>query len=58
MVRVILRRGDEAGQDGRNRVDDIRKRSLSPKLVELRKSCGLTPTQVQLQINWSARKLN
>ena len=55
------------GQDGRNRVDDIRtggysptirKRSLSRKLVELRKNCGLTTTQVQLQLNWSASKLN
>jgi hypothetical protein len=55
------------GQNGRNRVDDIRtggysptirKRSLSRKLVELRKSCGLTTTQVQLQLNWSASKLN
>jgi hypothetical protein len=67
MARAILRVGDEAGQDGRNRVDDIRtggysptirKRSLSRKLVELRKSCGLTTTQVQLQLNWSASKLN
>jgi hypothetical protein len=67
MARAILHGGDEAGQDGRNRVDDIRtggysptirKRSLSRKLVELRKSCGLTTTQVQLQLNWSASKLN
>ena len=36
----------------------IRKRSLSRKLVDLRKSCGLTTTQVQLQLNWSASKLN
>jgi len=36
----------------------IRKRSLSRKLVELRKNCGLTTTQVQLQLNWSASKLN
>jgi Domain of unknown function (DUF5753)/Helix-turn-helix domain len=67
MARAILQGGDEAGQDGRNRVDDIRtggysptirKRSLSRKLVELRKNCGLTTTQVQLQLNWSASKLN
>src|SRR5204863_64910 len=65
--RAILQDGDEAGQDGRNRVDDIRtggysptirKRSLSRKLGELRKNCGLTTTQVQLQLNWSASKLN
>jgi Domain of unknown function (DUF5753)/Helix-turn-helix domain len=36
----------------------IRKRALSRKLVELRKSCGLTTTQVQLQLTWSASKLN
>jgi len=36
----------------------IRKRSLSRKLVELRKACGLTTTQVQLQLSWSASKLN
>ena len=67
MARAILHGGDDAGQDGRNRVDGIRtggysptirKRSLSRKLVELRKSCGLTTTQVQLQLNWSASKLN
>jgi Domain of unknown function (DUF5753)/Helix-turn-helix domain len=36
----------------------IRKRSLSRKLVELRKACGLTTTQVQRQLSWSASKLN
>lgn len=36
----------------------IRKRSLSRKLVELRKACGLTTTEVQRQLSWSASKLN
>lgn len=36
----------------------IRKRALSRKLVELRRACGLTTTQVQRQLNWSASKLN
>jgi Domain of unknown function (DUF5753)/Helix-turn-helix domain len=36
----------------------IRKRSLSRKLVELRKASGLTTTDVQRQLNWSATKLN
>ncbi|MGH3156814.1 MAG: helix-turn-helix domain-containing protein [Streptosporangiaceae bacterium] len=36
----------------------IRKRSLSRKLVELRKACGLTTTDVQRQLGWSATKLN
>jgi transcriptional regulator with XRE-family HTH domain len=36
----------------------IRKRSLSRKLVELRKACGLTTAEVQRQLNWSASKLN
>lgn len=36
----------------------IRKRSLSRKLVELRKACGLTTTDVQQQLGWSATKLN
>jgi hypothetical protein len=36
----------------------IRKRSLSRKLVELRKACGLTTSEVQRQLNWSASKLN
>jgi hypothetical protein len=36
----------------------IRKRSLSRKLVELRKSCGLTTSDVQRQLGWSASKLN
>lgn len=36
----------------------IRKRSLSRRLVELRKACGLTTTEVQRQLNWSASKLN
>lgn len=36
----------------------IRKRSLSRKLVELRKSCGLTTSDVQRQLGWSATKLN
>jgi Domain of unknown function (DUF5753) len=31
----------------------IRKRSLSRRLVELRKACGLTTTEVQRQLNWS-----
>jgi Domain of unknown function (DUF5753)/Helix-turn-helix domain len=36
----------------------IKKRSLSRKLVELRKACGLTTTDVQRQLSWSASKLN
>jgi transcriptional regulator with XRE-family HTH domain len=36
----------------------IRKRSLSRKLVELRKACGLTTSDVQRQLGWSATKLN
>jgi transcriptional regulator with XRE-family HTH domain len=36
----------------------VRKRSLSRKLVELRKACGLTTTDVQRQLGWSATKLN
>src|SRR5260370_3853841 len=36
----------------------IRKRALSRKLVELRKACGLTTTEVQRQLDWSATKLN
>jgi hypothetical protein len=36
----------------------IRKRSLSRRLVELRKGCGLTTTEVQRQLSWSASKLN
>jgi hypothetical protein len=36
----------------------IRKRSLSRQLVELRKACGLTTTDVQKQLDWSATKLN
>jgi hypothetical protein len=36
----------------------IRKRTLSRKLVELRKACGLTTTDVQRQLSWSATKLN
>jgi Domain of unknown function (DUF5753)/Helix-turn-helix domain len=36
----------------------IRKRSLSRQLVELRKTSGLTTTDVQRQLNWSATKLN
>ena len=36
----------------------IKKRSLSRKLVELRKACGLTTTDVQRQLGWSASKLN
>jgi len=36
----------------------IRKRSLSRKLVEARKECGLTTTDVQRELNWSATKLN
>jgi transcriptional regulator with XRE-family HTH domain len=36
----------------------IRKRSLSRKLVELRKACGMTTAEVQRQLNWSASKLN
>jgi len=36
----------------------IRKRALSRKLVELRKACGLTTTDVQRQLSWSASKLN
>jgi transcriptional regulator with XRE-family HTH domain len=36
----------------------IRKRSLSRKLVELRKACGLTTSEVQQRLGWSATKLN
>jgi hypothetical protein len=36
----------------------IKKRTLSRKLVELRKACGLTTTDVQRQLGWSATKLN
>lgn len=36
----------------------IRKRTLSRRLVELRKACGLTSTDVQRQLGWSATKLN
>jgi hypothetical protein len=36
----------------------IRKRSLARRLVELRKACGLTTTEVQRQLAWSATKLN
>jgi len=36
----------------------VRKRSLSRRLVELRKACGLTTTEVQRQLGWSATKLN
>jgi Domain of unknown function (DUF5753)/Helix-turn-helix domain len=36
----------------------IKKRSLSRQLVELRKACGLTTTEVQRQLGWSAAKLN
>jgi hypothetical protein len=36
----------------------IRKRSLSRRLVELRKACGLTSSDVQRQLSWSATKLN
>jgi Domain of unknown function (DUF5753)/Helix-turn-helix domain len=36
----------------------IRKRSLSRKLVELRNASGLTTSDVQRQLGWSATKLN
>jgi transcriptional regulator with XRE-family HTH domain len=36
----------------------IRKRSLGRRLVELRQSCGLTTTEVQRRLGWSATKLN
>jgi hypothetical protein len=36
----------------------IKKRSLSRQLVELRKACGLTTSEVQRQLGWSATKLN
>jgi hypothetical protein len=36
----------------------IKKRSLSRQLVELRKACRLTTTDVQRQLGWSATKLN
>ena len=36
----------------------VRKRSLSRKLTELRKSCGLTTSDVQRELGWSATKLN
>jgi transcriptional regulator with XRE-family HTH domain len=36
----------------------IKKRSLSRQLVELRQACGLTTSQVQRQLGWSASKLN
>ena len=47
---------DEVRADGYS--PTIRKRSLSRKLVELRKACGLTTTEVQQQLGWSATKLN
>ena len=36
----------------------IRKRMLSRRLVELRKAVGLTTTEVQRRLGWSASKLN
>lgn len=36
----------------------VMKRMLSRKLVELRKTCGLTTTDVQRALGWSATKLN
>ncbi len=36
----------------------IRKRSLARRLVELRRACHLTTTDVQRQLGWSATKLN
>jgi hypothetical protein len=36
----------------------VMKRMLSRKLVELRKACKLTTTEVQRQLSWSATKLN
>ena len=36
----------------------IRKRSLGRRLVELRQGCGLTTTEVQRRLGWSATKLN
>jgi hypothetical protein len=36
----------------------IRKRSLGRKLVELRQGCGMTTTEVQRRLGWSATKLN
>ena len=47
---------DETGCAGYS--PTIRKRSLSRKLVELRKACGLTTSDVQRQLGWSATKLN
>ena len=52
--------GDQVGDELRpgGYSPTIRKRSLSRKLVELRKACGLTTSEVQRQLNWSASKLN
>ncbi|HEY7432766.1 MAG TPA: helix-turn-helix transcriptional regulator [Streptosporangiaceae bacterium] len=36
----------------------IRKRSLGRRLVELRQGCGMTTTEVQRRLGWSATKLN
>jgi hypothetical protein len=36
----------------------IKKRALSQKLVELRKQCGMTTSEVCKQMNWSPTKLN
>jgi hypothetical protein len=36
----------------------VKKRSLSRQLVELRKACRLTTSDVQRQLSWSATKLN
>src|SRR5260370_28077330 len=36
----------------------IRKRALARRLVELRQACGLTTTDVQRRLGWSATKLN
>lgn len=36
----------------------IRKRSLGRRLVDLRHGCGMTTTEVQRRLGWSATKLN
>jgi transcriptional regulator with XRE-family HTH domain len=59
----VLARGQLAGVDDEGiraagYSPTIRKRSLSRRLVELRKACGLTTLQVQRQLGWSASKLN
>src|SRR3979409_263369 len=60
MARAILHAGDEAGQDGRNRVDDIRTGGYSPTVRKRSppRNGGVTTTQVRMRLNGSASKLN